>query len=62
MNKLFSAKIEKLLTGIPLVENLARKKFVSAPFFVGPHEAIAHVLANHPIPARPHTAACDGHR
>ena len=26
MNKLFSAKIEKLLTGIPLVENLARKK------------------------------------
>lgn len=30
MNKLFSAKIEKLLTGIPLVENLARKKFVSA--------------------------------
>ena len=30
MNKLFSAKIEKLLTGIPLVENLARKKFVNA--------------------------------
>lgn len=30
MNKLFSAKIEKLLTGIPLIENLARKKFVSA--------------------------------
>lgn len=30
MNKLFSTKIEKLLTGIPLVENLARKKFVSA--------------------------------
>ena len=30
MNKLFSAKIEKVLTCIPLVENLARKKFVSA--------------------------------
>lgn len=32
MNKLFTAKIEKLLTTILLVENLARKKSVSAFF------------------------------
>ena len=32
MNKLFTAKIEKLLTAILLVENLARKKSVSAFF------------------------------
>ena len=30
MNKLFSAKIEKLLTAIPLVKNLACKKFVGS--------------------------------
>ena len=33
MNKLFSANIEKVLTAIPLVENLARKKFVNAFIF-----------------------------
>ena len=30
MNKLFDTKIEKALDGIPIVKNLARKKFVSA--------------------------------
>jgi hypothetical protein len=30
MNKLFNTKIEKILNGIQIVENLARKKFVSA--------------------------------
>jgi hypothetical protein len=30
MNKLFDTKIEKILNGIQIVENLARKKFVSA--------------------------------